>query len=215
MFMGKWICRCPDGQQRQAAIAALVLFILFAKPAMSPGQAADSGFSFGQGLPEIYLFTDYFCPPCQSIEPYMESVLPRLSSMGARITFVDMPIHEQTPLYARYYLYAARKANNIDEVLRIRHALFDMAKSKVVVSEREMMTDLKQKAVSLSYFDTQPAFTHWNELIDRFKVISTPTCIVVQPGQETLSFAGSEAIREGIDPLLQRLSTASTNGTGK
>jgi thiol:disulfide interchange protein DsbA len=175
----------------------------------------DSSFSFGKGPLEIYVFSDYFCPPCQGIEPYMESVLPRLSSMGARITFVDMPIHEQTPLYARYYLYAARKADNLEKVLRIRHALFDMAKSKAVASEREMMAGLKQKAVSLSYFDTQPAFMHWNDLINRFKVISTPTCIVVQPGQETLNLAGSEVIRQGIDPLLQRLSGASSNSTGK
>jgi len=47
----------------------------------------------GSGLTEVLIFTDYFCPPCQAVEPFLEKALADLYRSGVKVTFVDKPIH--------------------------------------------------------------------------------------------------------------------------
>ncbi|MDZ7582956.1 MAG: hypothetical protein U5R30_20840 [Deltaproteobacteria bacterium] len=100
--------------------------------AFSAAEDPDRIYSLGSGPAELLLFTDYFCPPCQKIEPYLDIALPELHQAGVRITFVDMPIYDKTQLYARYFLYAAKAAGSFEEVMQIRRVLFDIAKAKTV-----------------------------------------------------------------------------------
>lgn len=175
-------------------------------PAFSSG-VPDAIFADGSGPVEVILFSDYFCPPCQALEPYLEEALPRLHQSGARVAFVDMPIHGLTPLFARYFLYAANAADSFTQKLHIRRTLFDIAQTGAVASERELIQELKEDRVELARLDVKPLFDQWVALINRFAVSSTPTCVVIQPGQDAVTYSGRGNIQAGIDRLIEALPT--------
>ncbi|MFO7716166.1 DsbA family protein [Desulfosarcina sp.] len=188
-------------------IICLGMFPRFAFPAEAPANI----FSDGYGPIEIIIFSDYFCPPCQKIEPYLEEALTKLHQSGAKITLVDMPIHEMTPLFSRYFLYAANAADSFTQKLTVRRKLFDIAQSKAVDSEWALIQKLKENQITLARLDVKPIFNEWLALIKRFAVTSTPTCAVKQPGREMITYSGGRDISTGIDQLLAGLSLNSSN----
>ena len=115
------------------------LFITSISPA--PAVDADKGSipSYGQGPHEILIFSDYFCPPCQALEPKLEPVLDELYGKGSvNITFVDTPMHRETLLFAKFYLYAAKASPGL-QVSRAGQAgsLRIGGKGKCVLDGRE------------------------------------------------------------------------------
>lgn len=175
-------------------------------PSAAMAQNSEEVYSYGSGPVEVLIFTDYYCPPCQAVEPYLEGALSQLWQSGVKITFVDKPIHRVTPIYSKYFLYAAKKARNFDEVLRIRRVLFDIAKANVVASERELVQNIRDNRIEMLLFEVKPVFDRWVELIGRYEVKSTPTCVIVQPGQEPRMLKGSEEIPAGVGQLITELS---------
>jgi thiol:disulfide interchange protein DsbA len=192
--------------RKKLSLLISVLGMLLVPISGTPAETSENIFSCGSGPIEVFIFTDYFCPPCQAIEPYLENALTDLHRLGVRVTFVDKPIYARTPMYSRYFLYAAKAANSFDEVLRIRRVLFDIAKTKAVDSERELIQKLKENNIKLVPMEVKPIFDRWAELIERFGIKSTPICIVKQPGQKMMIYIGSRKIPEGIDLLLKQLS---------
>lgn len=190
-------------------VLIIVLCMLVAPISGSAAEEAESLFSYGSGPIEVLIFTDYFCSPCRAVEPYLEKALIDLHRLGVKVTFVDKPIYSITPLYSKYFFYGAKAANGFDEVLHIRRILFDIAATKAVRSERELMQQLKEHNIQLMLMEVKPLFDRWAELIERFGVRSTPTCIVSRPGQDMMTYKGSHKIPEGIDRLLNELSEAS------
>ena len=188
-------------------LLALSFACILLVPVFLAADATYGSASKDAGSTEVIIFTDYFCPPCQSIEPYLEQALADLHQLGVKITLVDKPISGLTPLYSKYYLYAARAASGFNETLRIRRVLFDIAKTRTVESERELILQLKEKNIKLSIMDVKPVFDGWAELIQRFEVRSTPTCIVMQPGQPFRTHIGSGNISKAIDLLLKESSS--------
>ena len=196
---------------RSVIWAAALVLILSAGDGdwLGPGPAAAGDapevFSFGSGATEVFIFTDYFCPPCQAVEPYLEKALTALVQAGAKVTFVDKPLDARTPLYSRYFLYAANAAESFVELLHSRRTIFDIARTRAVESESELLRLLKESGIRLKLFDVQPAFAKWQDVIERFGVRSTPTCIVARPGRDRQSFTGGRAIPQGIDRLLAEI----------
>jgi hypothetical protein len=139
------------------------------------------------------------------VEPYLEKALTDLVQAGAKVTFVDKPLDSRTPLYSRYFLYAANTAESFAELLRIWRTIFDIARTRAVDSESELLRLLKERDIPVKLFDVQPAFAKWLDLIDRFGVRSTPTCIVTRPGHDLQNFTGGRAIPQGIDRLLAEM----------
>ena len=189
-------------------ILSIVCMLL--NPSFAAGADLNSSSSnpSSKGI-EIFIFTDYFCPPCNSIEPYLEKALADLHQLGVKVTLVDKPISPLTPLYSKYYLYAARAANNFAETLHVRRLLFDIAKTRTVESESELIRQLKQNKVKIAIFDVKPVFDQWTDLIQQYAVRSTPTCVVVRPAQNVNTYTGSRNIPEAIDQLLKELSPTS------
>ncbi|MBS0012463.1 MAG: thioredoxin family protein, partial [Desulfobacterales bacterium] len=87
---------------------------------MGVGRQSAEAFTIGDGPVEIVLFTDYFCPPCKDIEPYLENTLPELVSSGVKVTFVDAAFSRKSSLYARYFLYAAKAASSPESIINAR-----------------------------------------------------------------------------------------------
>jgi thiol:disulfide interchange protein DsbA len=196
----------------QSVIRTVALVLLLAigggdclRPRLTAAGEVPEVFSFGSGAAEVFIFTDYFCPPCQAVEPYLEKALAELVQAGIKVTFVDKPLDARTPLYSRYFLYAANTAESFAELLHIRRTIFDIARTRAVDSESELLRLMKESGLQVKLFDVQPAFAKWQDVIDRFGVRSTPTCIVTRPGHDLQNFTGGRAIPQGIDRLLAEI----------
>ncbi|RJQ77470.1 MAG: hypothetical protein C4519_13315 [Desulfobacteraceae bacterium] len=86
-----------------------------------------------------------------------------------------------------------------------RSALFAIAETHAVDSERGLLQALKEKKIAYVLMDTSPAFDQWSQLSRQYEVRSTPTCIVLKPGQQEIRYTGSLDIPAGIDMLIKEL----------
>ncbi len=187
-------------------ISMFLLCALLAPLAAWADDAPENLYSFGPGPVEIYIFSDYFCPPCQKVEPILEVSIKELHRLGVKIIFVDKPLQKMSTLFSRYFLYAARAAESFEEILRARAVLFDIAKAGAVDSERSLSQQLRENHVERGLVNVRPVFDRWTALIGRFGVNSTPTVIVLRPGRPEERHAGSLRIPEAMDLLLKELS---------
>jgi hypothetical protein len=131
------------------------------------------------------------------------------------VTFVDTPVHPQTTLYARYFLYALnynkettyktrKKAlrrgkdskstvANFDEALRIRSVFFDAAKENV--TEKEQLEGfIRKRGVEIKPFDAKPVFAVLSNYLKEDLINSTPTCVIYQNGKKEL-FKGPDMLK--------------------
>jgi thiol-disulfide isomerase/thioredoxin len=176
------------------------LFITFISPA--PAVDEDRGIipSYGQGPLEVLIFSDYFCPPCQALEPKLEPVLDELYKQGSvKITFVDTPMHRETPLFAKFYLYAAKAAPDYRAAVRARQVLFALAGKENVFWMDERIEEAFQKAkIAFTHFDFSTAQPELNRLISKYRVDTTPTCVILSPGAKAQKYTGAGDILKGL-----------------
>lgn len=197
-------------------ICLLLMVGLMLSPSQLPAaEDQEKVYVYGPGPVEIFIFADYFCPPCQKIEPYLDANMPDLLSLGVRVTFIDMPFSRLAPLYSRYFLYAAKQTPTLKGVLHARSALVQIAQADVVTSDQEMIEALKEKGVDIRFFDIKPTMAEWGEIIRKHNVRNTPTCIVVKPGQEAQRYIGSVDIPDALDLLKKELSGDPRIGSSK
>ena len=108
------------------------------------GAERPSAPSYGNGPYELIIFTDYFCPPCQSVESEMDMYLNEfLSKGGVKVTFVDMPFHELSPLYAKYFLYVVNAGGGYKEILNARKVLFELAITNAADTDNALATEIE------------------------------------------------------------------------
>ena len=158
--------------------------------------------SYGSGPYELIVFTDYFCPPCQVLESEMDPTLNDLLSKGGVIvTFVDLPIHRETSLYAKYFLYAVKAGRNYKDALRARRVLFSLAKKHVVLTEDELKRALKTQGIAFTPYDLKQVYPMLNKIIDMHKAKSTPTCIVKYSETDIRRYTGTFEIQNGLAML--------------
>jgi thiol-disulfide isomerase/thioredoxin len=176
------------------------LFITFISPA--PAVDADKGIlpSYGKGPHEVLIFSDYFCPPCQALEPKLEPVLDELYEKGsAKITFVDTPMHRETPLFAKFYLYAAKAAPDYRAAIRARQVLFALAaKENVLWMDERIEEAFRKEKVAFTPFDFRTAQPDLNRLISEHRVDATPTCVILSPGAKAQKYTGAKDILKGL-----------------
>jgi thiol-disulfide isomerase/thioredoxin len=179
------------------------LFITFISTA--PAVNADKGSipSYGQGPHEILIFSDYFCPPCQALEPKLEPVLDELYKQGSvKITFVDTPMHRETPLFARFYLYAAKAAPDYRAAVRARQVLFALAvKEHVFWMDERIEEAFRKEKIAFTPVDFSTAQPELNRLISEYRVDATPTCVILSPGAKAQKYTGAGDIMKGLGTI--------------
>ena len=179
------------------------LFITFISPA--PAVDADKGSipSYGSGPHEVLIFSDYFCPPCQNLEPQLEPVLAELHNAGrVKITFVDTPMHRETPLFAKFYLYAAKAAPDYRAAVRARQVLFALAgKENVFWMDERIEEAFRKEKVAFTPFDFRTAQPDLNRLISEHRVDATPTCVILSPGKKAQKYTGTGDILKGLQSI--------------
>lgn len=160
-------------------VLGLILFSIFFKGSATPAYAEDIVIpSFGSGKIQVRLYTDYFCNPCRALEPTIEPlIIDLVEKEMITITFIDTPIHSQTTLYAKYFLYILNENKEFTHALRARSVLFEAAKEKI--KEREQLEAfIKKKGLSFKPFDTTVTLKIFNDSLKQDKVKATPTCVI-------------------------------------
>jgi thiol:disulfide interchange protein DsbA len=184
-----------------AVILGFLFFTLFFEGSTRPVLADNLLMpTFGNGKAKVRIYTDYFCGPCDKLEPKLESTLARLVRKNvASVTFVDTPIHAPTPMYARYFLYIINEQNDFDHVLRMRAILFEAARSNITQKEK-LEEYLAKNQVKFKQLDAVPIFTALNKYLKDDAIDSTPT-VVIQEGQNKGVYKGAPDILKALEGL--------------
>ena len=128
---------------------------------------------------QVLIFTDWACPGCRSLEPLIETVMPKIL-LSAQVTFIDDPIHEETLNYTPYNL--SFMVYNKPLYLELRKKLTKLSeetKSPTEEQIKDLAKNLKIKYHPLNYSEITLANKYFAELIDQFNIEGTPTLIVM------------------------------------
>ena len=160
----------------------------------------------GKGGYEVIMFADYFCPPCKRIDTKAESLFKELLATGqVKITFVDVPFSKETPMYAKYYLYAVNADSNAANVLRVRTAFFEAAQTKNIKKEDALVAYMKEQKISWKTLDEKSIFPLLSAVIKEHKVDATPSCVIKYSATDNKKFVGDEEIWDGLTKLKAQL----------
>ena len=184
-----------------SVLLGFLFFLLFFEGSARPVLADNLLMpTFGNGKAKVRIYTDYFCGPCERLEPKLESILARLVRKNiASVTFVDTPIHAPTPTYARYFLYIINEQNDFEHVLRMRAVLFDAARSNITQKEK-LEEYLVKNQVRFKQLDTVPIFAALNKYLKEDAIDSTPT-VVIYEGQNKGLYKGGPDILKALEAL--------------
>jgi protein-disulfide isomerase len=170
---------------------------------LSPGPLHGQGVllpSYGQGKINVRVYTDYFCVPCRDGEAKIEALLTNLVKANKiKLTFVDTPAHQETPLYARYFLYILNDKKDFEHALFARNALFDAASIKIITRDK-LEEFLGQKGVRYRSFDAKQTLDAMSKYIRDDGIKSTPT-VVIDNGSSKQQFIGVDKILNALDLL--------------
>ena len=163
--------------------------------------------TLGKGTHEIIIFADYFCPPCMRIDTKAEPLLKKLlATSKVKITFVDVPIHTPTPIYAKYYLYAVNANPEANNVLHVRKILFEAAQVKQIQKEDALIIYLNEQNILWKVMDEKSIFSKLSTIIKENNIKSTPTCVIRYSANDTKIFVGDEEIWKGLNALKTHIS---------
>jgi thiol-disulfide isomerase/thioredoxin len=185
-----------------------ILFTFSGSVTPAYGQDMTSAVPYlGKGSYEIILFSDYFCPPCRRIDTKAEPLLKELLATNkVKITFVDVPFHSATPIYAKYYLYAANANSNANNVLHVRKILFDAAQTKHIETEKDLIYYLKEQKISWKVMDEKSIFPMLSAIINKNNIKATPTCVIRYSVSDIRKFIGDDEIWNGLTTLKTHIS---------
>jgi uncharacterized membrane protein len=183
-----------------ALFLGFVLFLVLFQGTATPVYAADILMpSFGNGPVNVRLYTDYFCKPCSALEPKLEPVINDLvKKQVITITFIDTPVHKETTLYAKYFLYILNEKKELNYALRARAVLFEAAKQKITDSKK-LEAFILQKGMRWKPFDVKTTFGVLGSYLNEDNIKSTPICVIENKGKKE-RFTGA-----GIATALNRL----------
>ncbi len=166
--------------------------------------AVRSGKALSFGIPdgssEVYVVTDWFCPPCRAAESEIARGA-RLAMKQAKVVFVDYPGHQETLNFVPYNM--AFMIREKEAYLRIREALFALAQTTREPTPEDVqaaVAPLGVKYVALNYADVAAGTEYFNGVMQKFKVKRTPTVVVTdtKTGKTKLLTGSAEITSDNI-----------------
>jgi protein-disulfide isomerase len=186
------------------AVLGLLFLLLTFKGSATPAFAEENFItSFGSGRVNVRIYTDYFCAPCRAAEPEIEALLTKLLEKNAiRLTLVDTPVHKETPLYARYFLYILNENKRFfTQAMLARGALFEAAAQNILTA-KDLEAFLAKKNIKFKPLDAAPLFKNLENYIKEDSISSTPSCVIYGPKGKELS-TGKTDIVKGLKGILE------------
>jgi thiol:disulfide interchange protein DsbA len=158
---------------------------------------------YGTGPIQVRIYTDYFCPPCRAMEPSVEPMLQeQLQRNAITLTFIDVPFHRLTPLYAKHFLYALKVKNDPAHAFLVRNVLIAATADRQMTTEARIAELFKSKGIPHTVFEARSVFDRYNALIREDQISATPTCVIVKGGKKE-KFTGGPDIIAALKRLLQ------------
>lgn len=127
---------------------------------------------------EVYIFTDWECPGCRSLESTWASTLPSILPK-AKITFVDDPVHAATLNFTPYNL--SFMVNNKSNYLALRRGLAELSENNKEPKDAQIAAIASANGTrftELNYGDVAMANKYFGHLIRHFDVEGTPTVVI-------------------------------------
>lgn len=128
---------------------------------------------------EVYVFTDWFCPACEAVEPRLKEAALAIEK-EAKLYFIDANIHEEsinfTPYNLSFMIY------NKPQYFELRYVLHQIAaktKSPTDVQIKEAIKPFNIELKELNYMDIALGNKMFTKLKKQFGVSATPTVIVI------------------------------------
>jgi thiol:disulfide interchange protein DsbA len=150
---------------------------------------------YGTGAVQVRIYTDYFCPPCRAMEPAVEPVLKDLLKRNAiRLTLVDTPFYRHSALYAKFFLYALKKKNHIENAFHIRNVLIAATADRQMITEARLKELFDFNKIPYEAFEIRPVLDRYNSLIKEDKINATPTCVIVRNGKKEIFIGATDTV---------------------
>ncbi|MDD5475080.1 MAG: thioredoxin domain-containing protein [Syntrophales bacterium] len=183
------------------SVAFLIISSLIVLAPATAGGEKSPFTTYGEGPVEIRLYSSYFCPPCQFLEPRIEPLLLDLvENKAIRLLFVDIPAGGAALLYVHYYFYALKTENTLERALAVRALLFDAAARRDTMTEDSLSALFNENAVAYETFDVEVLYPRLKELISGDGIRRTPSVVIVRDG-ESKTFTGPKSIIDAIEAL--------------
>lgn len=146
---------------------------------------------------EVYIFTDWACGGCRSIEPTLEALAPKIMKK-AKLTFIDQEVHPATLNYIPYNL--SFMINNKSKYFELRRALTKLSlqtKEPTDTQVEALATHLGTQYKQLNYADVQVGTKYFERLVKQLNVEGTPSVVVISKNNKKgKKLEGAEEITE-------------------
>ncbi|HPQ60571.1 MAG TPA: hypothetical protein PLR43_03520 [Syntrophales bacterium] len=182
-----------------AGLGFALVFLFFTGVSNPPEGVGRHVPAFGRGPVEVRLYSDYFCRPCQALEPRIGPLLERLV-YRARIRFVQVPNHPLTDPYYRRYLGVVNGGAGFKGALEARRALYRCAAAGVGADVLDRV--LEALGLAAAPFDGGPTLADRDWMIREDRIFSTPLLVIRRPGGVPEKFRGVEQVEKALKALL-------------
>lgn len=128
---------------------------------------------------EVFVFTDWNCPACRELEPYLARMSPALMK-DAKVIFVDHALHPESLNYTPYNL--SFQIHDKKEYFKLRGMLTKLSEKTMHPTEHQVEEDASKLGVTyqpLDYSDVALSIRYFKELSKQFNITSTPTMVIV------------------------------------
>lgn len=128
---------------------------------------------------EVYVFTEWECPACRSIEPTILRSSKAIMQK-AKLIFIDHVVHKESLNYIPYNL--SFMINNKGKYFQLRQELFDFSIGNQPIKEehiQEILGRLDEKYTPLEFSDLVGAEKYFEVIAKQLDVERVPTVVIV------------------------------------
>ena len=127
---------------------------------------------------EVIIFSDWYCPACEKVEPVLLFSYPQLAQK-ARLYFVDKPIHKESTNFIPYNLsFAIHEKEKYPSLRRALASLAQKTKNPSADQVQKAVAPLGVTFTPLSFLEITQGMAEYESRIKEFNVRSTPTVIL-------------------------------------
>ena len=178
-------------------------------PLHAAQESLKESVAFGQATSpiEVYLFTDWFCPACRTVEREFDRMVPTIESQ-AKLFFIDADLNAESLNFTPYNL--SFMVNNKGKYLELRHALADLSNKTKTPTEAQVkaaIAPLGVKLQELNFSDITLGAKLFKKLARQFNVNATPTIVVINVNtKKGKKLSGTQEISQAnINKAIQSL----------